>query len=112
MKAFYRTLILLLAVGGFMATSLMGVPTSLQAAETVDHSLFDELLSAYIKDGRVDYEGFKKEEQKLDQYLDLLDKTNPEVLSAEGDFKKELEANKDRIKVKYLDYDWSLNKVQ
>ena len=28
---------------------------------------------------------------------------------AEGDFKQRLSANKDQIKVKYLDYDWSLN---
>ena len=28
---------------------------------------------------------------------------------AEGEFKKKLEAGKDRIKVKYLPYDWSLN---
>lgn len=28
---------------------------------------------------------------------------------AEGDFEKSLEENKDEIKIKYLDYDWSLN---
>ena len=28
---------------------------------------------------------------------------------AEGEFKEQLEANKDHIKVKYLDYDWLLN---
>jgi hypothetical protein len=28
---------------------------------------------------------------------------------AKGDLKKELESNKNKIKVKYLDYDWSLN---
>ena len=28
---------------------------------------------------------------------------------AQGEFKKQLEKRKDRIRVKYLDYDWSLN---
>jgi hypothetical protein len=28
---------------------------------------------------------------------------------AKGDLKEQLEANKEKIKVKYLDYDWSLN---
>ena len=28
---------------------------------------------------------------------------------AEGDLKKTLEKQKDKIKIKYLDYDWSLN---
>jgi hypothetical protein len=30
---------------------------------------------------------------------------------AEGDFKEALETKKDQIKVKFLDYDWSLNGV-
>lgn len=34
-----------------------------------------------MKDGVVDYQGFKKEEQTLDQYLNLLDKTDPAELS-------------------------------
>ena len=28
---------------------------------------------------------------------------------AKGDLKEQLEVNKEKIKVKYLDYDWSLN---
>jgi hypothetical protein len=28
---------------------------------------------------------------------------------AEGDFKKRLEAQKDKLKIVYLSYDWSLN---
>ena len=31
------------------------------------------------------------------------------LLYAEGDFKKELEARKDKIEIEYLHYDWSLN---
>ena len=33
------------------------------------------------------------------------------LLYAEGDFKKELEARKDKIKIEYLHYDWSLNGI-
>jgi hypothetical protein len=30
---------------------------------------------------------------------------------AEGEFKEQLEAKKDEIKVKFLDYDWALNGI-
>ena len=80
MKLFYITLSLLLAIAGLTPAALSW------AAETVDHSLFDELLNAYIKDGRVDYEGLKQEESKLDQYLDLLNQTNPENLPQDEQF--------------------------
>lgn len=50
---------------------------------TVDdiHRSYGELLTNYVKDGAVDYQGLKKEEQKLDQYLALLSKTQPEELA-------------------------------
>jgi len=62
----------------FFATTL-----SLSWAEenAVDNSLYAELLQKYVQDGGVDYKGLKTEEQKLDQYLDILNKTNPENLS-------------------------------
>ena len=41
---------------------------------------YDTLLQAYVTDGMVDYLGFKKDEKILDQYLDTLDKTDPETL--------------------------------
>jgi hypothetical protein len=52
----------------------------------VDHSLFDELLGKYVKDGFVDYGGFKKEEKTLDRYLDLLDATDPDRLSRDEQY--------------------------
>lgn len=51
------------------------------AGETADQSLYGELLSRYFKNGVVDCQGFKNEE----------------------------EARKDNIKIKYLPYDWSLH---
>lgn len=54
--------------------------------KTVDHSLYGELLGKYVKDGVVNYKDFKTEEHKLDQYLNLLDKTNPEELPRNEQF--------------------------
>jgi hypothetical protein len=41
----------------------------------VDHSLYGELLSRYVKNGVVDYRGFQSEEGKLDEYLRVLENT-------------------------------------
>ena len=54
----------------------LGSVTSGWAAETADHSLYSELLSRYVKDGVVDYQGFKNEEAVLDKYLKILENTN------------------------------------
>lgn len=62
----------------FFAAAL---PLSWAEDTAVDHSLYAELLQKYVQDGVVDYQGLKTEEQKLDQYLGILNKTNPENLS-------------------------------
>ena len=49
-------------------------------ASTVNHEIWAELLGKYIKPGGVDYAGFKKAEDRLDQYLKLLENTDPEKL--------------------------------
>jgi len=46
----------------------------------VDHSIYADLLQKYVKDGVVDYHGFDKEESRLDEYLKLLEKTDPKAL--------------------------------
>jgi hypothetical protein len=61
-------------VAGFLCPSLVA------AGETVDHAVFGELLGKYVKNGRVDYAGFKAEESKLEQYLAFLEKIDPETL--------------------------------
>lgn len=49
--------------------------------DVVDHSLFDEILKQYVdKEGMVDYAGLKASPEKLDQYLSILDQTNPALL--------------------------------
>ena len=46
-------------------------------AETiVDNSIYAHLLEKYVKNGVVDYQGFKGEEKKLDEYLKILGKTD------------------------------------
>jgi len=46
-----------------------------------DHGIYAELLALYVKDGVVDYAGFKKDEKKLDQYLAVLEAINVASLS-------------------------------
>jgi hypothetical protein len=52
----------------------------------VDHSLYRELLAKYVKEGVVDYQGFKNEEAKLDQYLKVLENTDTKELSRNEQF--------------------------
>ncbi|MFV8225602.1 DUF547 domain-containing protein [Christiangramia aquimixticola] len=45
----------------------------------IDHSIWDELLKAHVKkDGKVDYQGFKKDRFKLDLYLNKLSGLKPD----------------------------------
>ena len=52
----------------------------------VDHSIYAILLEKYVKQGQVDYRGFKSEEAKLDQYLKVLEKTDSDNLSGNEQF--------------------------
>ena len=52
----------------------------------VDHSIYSILLEKYVKQGQVDYRGFKAEEEKLDQYLKLLEKIDSDNLSRNEQF--------------------------
>ncbi len=46
-----------------------------------DNRIFAELLTRYNHNGIVDYAGFKKEEARLDAYLEILAGVKPEALS-------------------------------
>ena len=65
-----------LVTGGDMALS----------ADSPDHSIYGELLQKYVKNGEVDYQGFKSEEARLDQYLSILEKTETKKLSPKEQF--------------------------
>ncbi len=54
--------------------------------ETVDHSMYGEFLKKYVKDGIVDYKGLKNNERRLDFYLDILEKTDTNMLSRNDQF--------------------------
>lgn len=56
------------------------------SAERVYHSLYGELLQKYVKKGVVDYQGFKREEAGLDNYLAVLEKTDTKALFPDEQF--------------------------
>jgi hypothetical protein len=56
------------------------------ASSVVDNSVYAELLKKYVKEGVVEYQGFKNEESKLDQYLKVLEKTDSSRLSRNEQF--------------------------
>ena len=56
------------------------------AANEVDQSLYTALLSKYVKNGIVNYQGFKNDEENLDQYLKVLEKTDTKTLSRNEQF--------------------------
>ncbi len=75
--------VFLTALSFFFTTGL--VSTS-WASVTVDNSVYAELLKKYVKEGVVDYQGFKNEETNLDQYLKVLEKTDSSKLSHNEQF--------------------------
>jgi len=52
----------------------------------VDNSIFAELLRKYVHNGQVNYDGLKKEESRLDQYLKVLENVDPDSLSRDEQF--------------------------
>lgn len=72
------------AMVGLLMVSLSA--NSWAEEKTVDHSLYGELLWKYVNNGFVNYKDLKTEEYKLDQYLQLLDTTNPDELGRDEQF--------------------------
>ncbi len=67
-------------------TEFMTVSVSLSAQKGVDNCLYAELLSKYVKNGVVNYSGFKTEEAKLDDYLKILELADTKKMSKEQQF--------------------------
>ena len=65
---------------------LVATPLLASNDSGISHSLFGDLLHKYVADGNVNYAGFQSEEDKLDQYLDLLQSVDPEALSRNEQF--------------------------
>lgn len=52
--------------------------TNSEAIESIDHTLWNTLVSKYVsKEGTVNYKGFKKDEKALQTYLEVLQKNTP-----------------------------------
>lgn len=56
-------------------------PALSSRASTANHEIWADLLEKYITPGGVDYTGLQTEEDRLDQYLKVLEDTDPEKLS-------------------------------
>ncbi len=59
---------------------LLVPPRSPWAGETIDNSIWGELLKNHVHGGVVDYGGIKKQEDKLDTYLKILADARPDEL--------------------------------
>ena len=77
MKQRYLGLALVLTL--FLLIQVL-LPAKQCQAATVNHGIWAELLGKYVTPDGVDYTGFKKEEGRLDQYLKVLEGTDPEKL--------------------------------
>jgi hypothetical protein len=66
-----------------MAAFLFGAPPAARSGQMpVDHRIYAELLKAFVRDGVVDYNGLKQQEERLDRYLDQLAGVTPDQLDA------------------------------
>jgi len=70
--------LIVLSVCGLLLTSF--------AWAAVDNTLYADLLQRYVKDGVVDYRGFKNYEAQLDRYLEILAQVDPQTLSRDERF--------------------------
>jgi len=62
------------------------LPVRAISVSPVDNRIWARLLEAHVTDGRVDYDGFKRDEAELDRYLAILSGTDPEALSRSHQF--------------------------
>ena len=78
--------ILLIIIPLCLLSGLMGKNRPVWAVATVDHRIYAQLLKRYVKDGVIDYQGFKKQEDQLGLYLELLAKIDPGDLPRNEEF--------------------------
>lgn len=69
-----------------LCLGLVIASVSMSAAPVFDNRLYAELLSKYVKKGVVNYGGFKKEENKFNAYLKLLESADTEKMSEKERF--------------------------
>jgi hypothetical protein len=76
----------LATAAALLAAAIIGTGLPRADAATVDHGIFAELLAKYVKNGVVNYAGFKAEEARLDRYLEVLGQADPESLPRQEQF--------------------------
>jgi len=64
-----------------LSVLLLFFAESTMAAAPIDNQIYASLLTQHVRDNRVDYDGFKKDESMLDEYLDILSQTDAATLS-------------------------------
>jgi len=69
-----------------LAALVLLTATPAASAGEVGHGLYAELLSKYVKNGWVNYAGFKADENRLDQYLNSLEPVEPDRLGRNEQF--------------------------
>ncbi|THB78079.1 MAG: DUF547 domain-containing protein [Desulfobulbaceae bacterium] len=74
-----RGTLLFVKIGLVLCSLLSG--SIVNAEDRALHSVWGALLEVHVKNGVVDYQGFKKDEGVLDGYLDTLNRTDPADLS-------------------------------
>jgi len=70
-----------LSIATLLLIILFTATISSSANNSVDNTIYGKLLTKYVKDGEVDYQGLKSEEKLLDQYLKVLEDTDSRELS-------------------------------
>ncbi len=70
----------------FALAAILADRFSVADAGPVDNGIWAVLLKTHVTDGRVDYDGFKQDEARLDQYLAVLSTTDPQALSRRHQF--------------------------
>ena len=73
-------------VSALLCFLIVGLTTTAIAVQEIDHSLYAGLLKKYVKDGVVNYQGFKNEESVLDKYLKVLEAVDSKILSRNEQF--------------------------
>jgi len=73
-------------VSALLCFLIMGLTTTAFAVQEVNHSIYAGLLKKYVKDGVVNYQGFKNEESVLDKYLKVLEEVDSKIRSRNEQF--------------------------
>ena len=76
----------LLFVTVLLCFIITGIITGTRAAQEMNNRIYAGLLGKYVRNGLVDYQGFKNEEAKLDQYLKILEEIDTKELSRDEQF--------------------------